>query len=458
MADRRDSVEHNGSFNDFFSVVFRRKWIIIAPIIAAALVIAYLYVSNVPMYFSYSKLLVNRGEQKSAYTQGVQLLSWEEELTSEREIISSSAIYLRAHELLRESPLSSQIGEDYEITQRRVSTHTPGKSHIINITYEDPDSIAAQEAVRALTKAYCEFRSEIRTLDPLLYLQAEIDTIQAEIVEYETKRADFLAGEGSVDLVQERNHLLSEKRSLSTALETARADWAIQHARLVWTQGLVDRAKSDKNMSMIMPLQPSGYFRENSALSQISDIMVQTRSELITAKGQYTDDHPRVLALTERIDELYIELIEAANGYISQLEAYTGVTEAKLNSLQGSLDFINEQLSGFPHREAALASLDRTLGNLRDTYDVYVRKRVDVMTTKIGASPWDVTLLEDASTPVVRRSKDYVRFLLLLIVSSLIGLGLAFAFDNLDHTLKGRSEAEALLRVPVLASVSKHDQ
>jgi capsular polysaccharide biosynthesis protein len=36
-----------------------------------------------------------------------------------------------------------------------------------------------------------------------------------------------------------------------------------------------------------------------------------------------------------------------------------------------------------------------------------------------------------------------------------LGLGLAFLFDSLDHSLKDRAEAEAYLKLPVLASVSR---
>ncbi len=458
MAEKREVSEHNGSFNDFLSVVFRRKWIVVAPIIAAAAVIVWLIITHVPIYFSYSKLLINRGEQQSAYDQRIMLLSWEEELTSEMEIIRSDKIYSRAHELLKESPDYAHIGSGYRINGRMVSTNTPGKSHIIHISYEDPDSIAVREVVSALTRSYCEFRSEIRSIDPQYYLQTEIDNIEEEIVEREQRRADFLESEGAVDLVQERNHLLQEKGALSTGLEQSRADWAIQNAQLTWMRNIIESAQENDNLSGIIPFQSSQLYRDTSSLLQIRDLIIQTRSQLISARGQYTDKHPKIIALEDRGEELKVELIEAATGYLTQLEAMTDVTRAKLNSIQGSLDYLNERLRGFPSREAEVSCMDREIENLKRTHNAYINRRVEAMTTKVGKSPWDVTLLEDASMPVMRRTKDYIRFLLLLVVSSLIGLGLAFAFDNLDHTLKGRSEAEAALRVPVLASVSKHDK
>ena len=71
MADQRESTEYNGTFNDFLSVVFRRKWIVITPVVAALVVVAYLVLTHVPQYFAFSKLLVRRGHQTSAFTQSI---------------------------------------------------------------------------------------------------------------------------------------------------------------------------------------------------------------------------------------------------------------------------------------------------------------------------------------------------------------------------------------------------
>jgi capsular polysaccharide biosynthesis protein len=64
-----------------------------------------------------------------------------------------------------------------------------------------------------------------------------------------------------------------------------------------------------------------------------------------------------------------------------------------------------------------------------------------------------VTLLTPASEAVARKTKDYVRMALAPIFSLVIGLGLVFFVESLDHSIKTPADAEEALGIPVLASL-----
>jgi capsular polysaccharide biosynthesis protein len=92
---------------------------------------------------------------------------------------------------------------------------------------------------------------------------------------------------------------------------------------------------------------------------------------------------------------------------------------------------------------------------LRGNHEALVRRRLDALTTRIGSNPWDVVVLQDAVEATALRTRDYVRLTIIPLFSLLLGLGLAFLLDNLDHSLKDRDDAETHLKVPVLASVGQ---
>lgn len=455
MADARESTAYRGTLRDFLRILFRRRWIALATVGATVAAILYTILTAEPSYQSYSKLLVNRGNPASAFTTQVYFLSWEEELNSELETVRSARIYLRAEEILAD--LYAEMGMDPEeaptIDPDRIESNTPGKSSIIHILYrgEDPDQV--QLVVKALTKAYREFRTQSRPVDPTGFLQQELTDLEEEIATWEGTRADFLAREGAVQLPEERKNLLDTRRNIELDLAGVRSEAAARRARLDWTHSLM-AAGEDRDQERYYPFgEPD--MRGEPILLTLRKMILNTKAEYYEAKAQYTENHPTVLALSDRLSELKDALEQEAKAYAGFLEAMVDAAQAQENSLESSLDYINEQLARFPDREAQLLRLDRTIESLRTTYQALVQRRIEAMSARMGSNRWDVVVLEEAVKPYPVRTQDYVRLAVFPLFSLLVGIALAFLMDSLDHSLKDRIETEAHLRVPVLATVSR---
>ncbi len=440
---------------EFIRVLHRRGWIVLGTFGVTVAVILIVLLSSETIYQSHSQLLVNRGQSVNAFAPSVRTLPWEEELSSELETIKSARIYERAQEFLDTQNLKTQAGEPYKIRARFIDVSTPGKSNIIYIYYRDRNPEIAQAVVRSLTQAYKEFRTDERRLDPTAFLQQEIDQLSDELAEWERRRAEFLVQEGSVAIVEERSSLLDTRRQIETQLAGVRANVAERKARLEWMQELLATLQGEGDISADMYVFGEADLRSDLSMSTLRRTILDTKAEYYDARSKYTDNHPRVLALADRLRELNIELRREAEGYTRHLEALHQAALAQETSLEASLNYVNAQLGAFPDREAQLAALDRTISTLRNNHEALVRRRLDALTTQVGSSPWDVVVLQDAVEAQPMRTRDYVRMAIFPILSLLLGLGLAFLLDNLDHTLKDRAEAETHLKVPVLAAVSQ---
>lgn len=455
MSDLREGTEHRGTLEDFLRVVHRRGWIVLCTFGVTVLVILALLLTSQTVYQSYSQLLVNRGQPTSAFSPSLRTLSWEEELSSELETVQSARIYERAQELIDAQRLTTSDGEPFRIKPRNIDASTPGKSSIIYLYYRDVEPVATQAVVRALTQAYKEFRTDERRWDPTNFLQQEIDQLSEEIAEWERRRAEFLVQEGAVEIGAERSSLIDTRRVIDTQLAGIRANVAERKARLDWMRDLIASLDTEGDISPELYVFGEADQRSDLAMATLRRTIMDAKSQYHDARSKYTENHPRVLAMRDRLNELNGELRQEADGYTRHLEALYQAALAQENSLEASLAYINEQLSTFPDREAQLSVLDRAIGALRSNHEALVRRRVDALTTRVGATQWDIVVLQEAVEATPMRTRDYVRLAVVSIFSLMLGLGLAFLLDSLDHSLKDRAEAELHLKVPVLAAVSR---
>ncbi len=455
MPDLAETGEHRGSLEDFLSVVFRRIWILVAAVGVTVVAMLYVTLTSAPIFESSSKVLVSRGQQTSAFAPTIKVLSWEEELSSELETIRSARIYLHAQKLLDARGILGADGEPFQIEPRGVDASTPGKSSVIYIRYKGEERDVARPVVQALTQAYREFRTQGRTPDPTGYLQQEIDGLQTEIAEWERRRAEFLINEGAVQVPEERTALLDARRIIGTNLASATSRVAEQESQLEWMRSLVAQAKAERSTTSFYTFGEAYQQRGEPVLQVLQRRILDTKTAYFAARAQYTESHPTVLAFRDELEDLQETLWEEADAYAQYLDARLSSSRAQAASLAASLDFVNSQLSAYPDREAQLGQLDRTIETLKVTHSALVRRKIDAVTTRVGSNPWDVVVLQEASEPYVVRTRDYVRLGIIPIFSLLLGLGLAFLFDSLDHSLKDRAEAEAHLKLPVLASVSR---
>jgi len=452
MADTQDRQDGT-TLHDFLSVLFRRKWIVLALVLATLAVVLYMALRATPVFESYAKVLVSRGQFTTAFASNIKLLTWEEELTSEMEAVRSARILKRAQELLVQWGVMNGQGLPHTIDPAQVQTSIPGKSSVIQISYRGHVPEAVRQSVRALTQAYEEFRTSTRLQDPSEALEKEINGLEAELTQWEQRRAEYLDQEGAVELPEERIQLLTERRTLEGDLSAAEADVAKKEARFHWTR----RMLSDDSVSSANQLYPFGdpEDRGESVLTVLRKMLLTTQAEYYDAKAQYTDDHPRVLALKERIEELRQNLAREGDAYLGYLGAQLEASRASARSLQSSLDYIDQRLGRFPDRQAQLLRMERAITTLRETHDGLVKRRVEALSNKLGTSPWDGVVLQDAVEPYPVRGMRTARLVVIVLFSLLVAIGLAFLVDRLDPSFKEAREVEADLKVPVLGEVRR---
>jgi len=442
------------SLRDFLSIVFRRKEIVAAVFLASVGVVAAMGRLTPMVYESVSQVLINRGQPESAYNSRVRVLSWEEDLNSELEVVSSPHILSLAQKLLDSGKVKDSRGRPVKINPARVSASSPGKSSVVIVKVRDSDPQAAREVARSVTQAYKEFRLSVRTVPEIdTFFQERIEEVRAQIEDWEERRVGFMAEESISKIDDQRSSIMSVKGQAEMELTQASQDLAAEESRGELLRAMLERAREDPSQE-IYAFSESGQ-SDDQVILQIRRELVTRRSELFAARGRYQENHPDVLRLVEQVSELQQLLIQEVGNYVRHVDARVEVIRARTDALRSSIEYCDGELASFPTKEARLAAFDRMIERLEVEYKSLADRQIQVQLERAGTPDWNVLVLQPASEPMLVRMNDSIRLAVIPVIGFFVALALAFVLDGMDHSLKDASEVERHLGLPVLGSIGR---
>lgn len=209
-------------------------------------------------------------------------------------------------------------------------------------------------------------------------------------------------------------------------------------------------------------------------------LLDRMKAELSALQTRYTDKHPNVIRLKEKIAELEAqetEIVPEERVESEDVKEIINTTETEKKLLE-QLRELDIQIKGFeteavqlrsqmkkyqerveetPKREQELMSLKRDYENIRETYNSLLARKLEAelavnMEKKQKGEQFRV--LDPAKTPKRPFKPDIRRLFLMSIALGLaVGLGLAYFRESLDTTFRGPNEIENVLQIPVLANI-----
>ncbi len=453
MEDLTD-VRREGSAREFFSVLFRRKWILAFVFLGTVGVVVTVDSLTPTMYESTAQLLLSRGQAESAFSPRWRLLTWEEEVTSELETVRSAHVLQMAQKLLDERGAVDSEGKPIVIRPGQVSAVTMGKSSVIYIRARSADPRTSQETVRAVAQAYSDFRRSVRGVPELeAYFREEIETVRRRLEDWDQRRADYMNAEAFSRINDERYNLLEVRRSAEIDLGRVRTDLAAEQARIEVLRAMLVEVQRNPEMNIYAFSHPAT--RDDQVMFEIKQELVRRQAAYLQARATYQDDYPEVLSLKDQVDQLRAVLLSEVEAYVRHLEAKVEVNRAKEESILNTLAYVDAEIASFPRKEAGLAAYDRMIQSLESAFSAMVSKQVQARLEKVGSSDWNVLILQPAGEPQPQRLNDVVRLALIPAIGLIVATALAFIADGLDHSIKDAIDAERRLNLPVLGSLGR---
>lgn len=454
MADSTE-IRQETTLRDFLNVLFRRKWLILSVVCLATVTVAYLNAKKPAFWESTSRILVERGEQEDVFTSRVRYLSWEEEVSSQIEVILSEVVFSGAGKIFSDSLAARGRSTDAVFNPGRVRASVVGESNVYAIRYTDLNPKLAQLGCQAMTESFRDYYLKQKAPPELEeFFFTQISDVKSDLEHWQAKRREFLNEKQFFGMVEESRMLLGRLGNMEQELIALDADVSAQESRVNNLFELTQ--KSGKELANELAMRLSSQVSIQRAMVETIKLNLQTlnmrREELLQ---KYTERHPEVIAVDEQITDLHDGLKrEIENAYqIESQELQSLYTERA--TLAAEIEESKRKLNELPDKDHELSKYDIQIDNLKNKYELLLKKQSETDIAIAGRTKWDVTVLSDASSPYSKKTNDYLRLALGPLLSIVVGLGLAFFLETLDHSVKTMSDAEEYLEVPVLATISE---
>jgi polysaccharide biosynthesis transport protein len=446
---KRD-IEQSDAFslNDILYVVFRRKFLLAALLILAALIFAYAVVSHVDTYKAEAVVMIRRQTPSYAMpAESRQILLREELVNSEIEIIESPAVAEAVVDSLGLAKNGNRLRAVHNLANAIKAVAEPS-SYIIKISYTSRDPEKAARVVNAALDAYLKVRSSV-TFDAsaVEYLdeqatraRAKLDSVGEAIVEHGAQGGQLAPGllsQQQMGLVNAYNNNLKDLNTKIAMLEK-----------------LIVRMENWLASGADVSDAPSEDIAEMTNVRQAKASHVDLLIKLETARAKYTPDHPEVQRLEREVkgSEAIIrqEIREGINRekqLLAEYESQKKATEETLAELHAENERIAED-------DMRLRILERELDIRSDLYGVIVDRREQFrITAATDPSLQNVGVVSRASVPVTPSTGGVNMKFVFALFTLVFGTALIFAVERMDQTLVRRVDVEREAGLKVLASI-----
>jgi protein tyrosine kinase modulator len=467
---------------DIVGIVWRRKWLILAPLVVCSIG-TYMVAKRLPdLYRSETLILVVPQKVPESYVRSTVSGRIEDRLPSlQEQILSRSRLeriildYGLFEESRRTQPLESVI----EGMRSAIKVETV-RGDAFSVTYVARDPRVAQKVTERLASLFIEEnvhdreRLAVGTSD---FLQTQLDDARRRLVEQERKLEQYrlkfagqLPSQAPFNLQAIQNARL-QMQALEDALARARDRQITLERQAAELLGLEPAPAAARSTVPDDPTEPVG--------ATVTERLEDGRRKLALLEARLKPEHPDVARLKRRLAQLERQrggdapaaagaapvTIETARerrqrDIRADLLAVTreiAARQADQRKVQEEMTLYQSRLDASPVREAELTELTRDYDTIQQIYRGLLAKRED---SKMAANleqrqiGEQFRVLDPARIAERPFSPDRTRINLLgIAVGLLIGLGATAALEYLDTTLKSEDDVRLLLGLPVIATI-----
>jgi polysaccharide biosynthesis transport protein len=367
--------------------------------------------------------------------------------------------------------LENSLGEPLKVKEleKKLAIEIVGGSDVISIEYKDPDPIIASKVVNTLMDVYVEEQvrsNKTATASADSFISSTIPKIETKLGGLETNLQDFYEKNQIVDLQEEKKTLVTEIATLNREMSGISADY----------QGKKAQADSLQNQiglnlkQAITTVQLGNTPQVKSILEQLGT----TEGELSQERQRFSDNHPAVVSLLEKKQNLNAELQGLIQEYLgtkvsegllqsgdlkeNQVEKFISLKIDEL-SLQTELSSLYQYQQNYLNRAKKIPKLEkqeqsllREVESARSTYKTLLENKSD-LDVLVNQQTGNAQVIESGLVP----DKGSTGRIPLIVLGVLMGLFLAnmtaILLEMQDRSLKTIAEVKQRFSFNVLGIV-----
>jgi len=324
--------------------------------------------------------------------------------------------------------------------------HKP-RTKIIEVSFESQFPELTSAVPNALSEIYIRNQTEAKFDESRRttgWLQSEIDELRAQVREEENQIEELRQASGLVNpgggtitgqQISEINAELIKARTV-----TAQARARLNQVKSMVNSGGVVAAGEIVGSPMILTLK-----------EQKGDIE-RRKAELGV---QYGAKHPKIINLEAELSDIDAQLLSEAGKIVSGLEGDLSVAQAQEASLANALQGLESKAGASGRDEVRIRQLERVTEASRSQLNDLLRRHSEARSQEDrDILKADVRVISYADVPERPASPKPALILpMALVVSALLGIGLALAREQMEPGFLSGQQIEQEFGVPTIALV-----
>ena len=389
--------------------------------------------------------------------------------TGTKQLMSTYAEMLKSRTVIQEVIDKTQADKEepptYEAMLQRITTQPVKDTEILDI--------------KVLAKSQEEAQTVANTL-----VQVFLDRL-TELVRSEQSRVrEFIGGrmkESKQELEQAENILQKYKyeQKIVSPSDESKA--------MVDKLAVIDKLDADNKIALAsaqatvnstnqqLRQQKPGFIADSPLIQQYKGKLAELEVQLVSESQNYTNKHPKVVALQAAIAETKAKLNEEITRVVNaeapsmnpihqgllqtqlQAEAEIAVDTARKQAIDKIMAEGEQQIVKLPAKEQGLVKVMRDANVAQEIY-IMLAKRYEEARISEVMEPTDVQIIDKAITPEKPiKPKKLLNTVIAAILGIFVGIGLAFLSEYLNKTIRTTDDVKQYLDLPVLGSIPDFD-
>jgi len=319
------------------------------------------------------------------------------------------------------------------------------ETRLVDVSYTSPYPALAADVVNTLVEEFVSFSIESRyeaTQQASEFLSEEIAKLRDDLGTKERDMQRYGEEKKLLYLNKDESSVVNKFADVSSAL----------------TEAQVDRIKKESLFRELKTLRLDSLpqFIDNALIQSMKTNYTQVKNEYDQKIKVFKPDYPEMVQLRARMDSMKSELEGEINKAVDASEADFRAAQKKEGSLQNLLESQRTEVSKTDSNAILYNSLRIEVDNMRELLASLTAKQNETLVSARlgGLRTSNIKIIDRALVPGGPFTPNTRKNLLMALLVGLIGgLGLIFAVEYMDNTVKGPEDAEKLTGLPSLGII-----
>lgn len=481
------SEEHVIDLSQYFRILKRRKWSIVAVILIFAIFGIYYLSKATPIYAAAVKIQADPVQPNASATDqyvsnSMVFLFYETqyEIIQSRNVAETVVDKLKLVERYKQQIENNKTENDEEsslstfkkfikrllfsnseestapLTDSEIRTMLANgirldlrveggtQSQIINIYYESEDPQLSADVANAVADAYSDFGLEARLSrlkDTSSWLSEQLDELRLSLQSAEEKLRDFRLSQNLMDTEQQERIASTQLQNLNATLIKAQTE--LSEAQELYSQ-VQQLSRESGDYLALGPVLSNNtvrdLVREESTLSR----KVQELSE------RYGEKHPKMIAARSDLASAQANLDREAGKIVESIRKEYRLKQVQVDNIRNLIAKTTNELQSYQGDSFELTRLEREVENNRRVYESFLGKLMEAdVSSDYDAS--NIRIIDRATTPKLPiKPRPTLILSFSIIMGAFIGVIFALTREFMGNVFRTPAQLEQFLQLPSL--------